>query len=260
MTFERFKTKFFSQTSKFKEILSLTHLTQQVIWKIKYYVLVLISNNYFEAEHVDRLIKLIQENAKQVHVFLHLFEKICVQEERWSYDTFKDRFEERKNWPEKLLKSYTDPSGEAVYVWRVNITPSGFMYSNKAPEMRNRLLREYAQDIDHFVRCNIVDDNGDTLKNNSYITRGIFRRMLNEIIIEGERFIPLGWSPSQLRKFSLWYVHEYAPSELKRSQILNFLGDFCKIEPFAKMAARIGQAFSSSWCYEFDTKPIIERI
>lgn len=82
--------------------------------------------------------------------------------------------------------------------------------------------------------------------------------MLNEIRVEDYHFIPLGWSPSQLRKFSLWYVHEHG--DLKRSQILNFLGDFCKIEPFAKMAARIGQAFSSSWCYEFTTKPKVETI
>lgn len=34
---------------------------------------------------------------------------------------------------------------------------------------------------------------------------------------------------------------------MKRGQILNFLGKFEDISPPAKMAARIGQAFSSSW-------------
>jgi hypothetical protein len=71
---------------------------------------------------------------------------------------------------------------------------------------------------------------------------------LDEIDIEDWKFIPLGWSPSQLRKFSLWYVHEHG--DLTRNRIINFLGDFNTIKPFAKMAARIGQAFSSSWCYE----------
>lgn len=62
-------------------------------------------------------------------------------------------------------------------------------------------------------------------------------------------FIPLGWSPSQLRGFSLWYINQYKRGQeiLQRSQVLNFLGEFGEISPPAKMAARIGQAFSSSW-------------
>jgi hypothetical protein len=74
--------------------------------------------------------------------------------------------------------------------------------------MRNRLIREYSKNIEYFMRCNILDDNGDTIKNSSYITRKIFRRLVNRIDVAGRTFIPLGWSPSQLRKFSLWYMNE----------------------------------------------------
>lgn len=101
--------------------------------------------------------------------------------------------------------------------------------------------------MEQFFRCTVIDDNGDTLKNSSYITRKVFRRLLDYYFVAGRKFIPLGWSPSQLRGFSLWYINE--SEELKRSQVLNFLGEFTKIQPYAKMAARIGQAFSSSWCY-----------
>ena len=31
----------------------------------------------------------------------------------------------------------------AIRIWRVQITPSGYLYCNKAPEMKNRMLREY---------------------------------------------------------------------------------------------------------------------
>lgn len=42
--------------------------------------------------------------------------------------------------------------------------------------------------------------------------------------------------------------------------MLNFLGEFAKIQPYAKMAARIGQAFSSSWCYYIKGKLNIKKI
>lgn len=75
--------------------------------------------------------------------------------------------------------------------------------------------------------------------------------MISGFKVIERKLIPLGWSPSQLRSFSLWFVHEYQPSPTEapfsRSQILNFLGEFKDISPPAKMAARIGQAFSSSW-------------
>jgi hypothetical protein len=68
-----------SQTSKFKDNLLLTDIDRHQIWKIKYYILCLVSKNYLRAEHVNNLINLIQEFAKQSYVFLHLFEKMCTQ-------------------------------------------------------------------------------------------------------------------------------------------------------------------------------------
>lgn len=79
------------------------------------------------------------------------------------------------------------------------------------------------------------------------------RDRLKEIIIFNRGYDPLGWSPSQLRSFSLWYFHPIHGREqlpkLQRRLILEFLGDFSQIENPAKKAARIGQSFSSSWTY-----------
>lgn len=80
---------------------------------------------------------------------------------------------------------------------------------------------------------------------------------MKEIIIFGRAYDPLGWSPSQLRSFSLWYFHrvggrnyEKKPlDKLERREILQFLGEFNNIDNPAKKAARIGQSFSSSWTY-----------
>ena len=44
---------------------------------------------------------------------------------------------------EDLMETEYDDDSLAVRVWRVQITPSGYLYCNKAPEMKNRMLREY---------------------------------------------------------------------------------------------------------------------
>lgn len=47
---------------------------------------------------------------------------------------------------------------------------------------------------------------------------------------------------------------------MTQQSILAFLGDFSKISIPAKKAARIGQAFSSSYCYDSsEVKDIIEK-
>ena len=75
-----------------------------------------------------------------------------------------------------------------------------------------------------------------------------------QFTILNRKYIPLGWSPSQLRAYSLWYIHETnetaSKKRLNREIVLSFLGNFSEIENPAKRAARIGQSFSASWTYD----------
>jgi hypothetical protein len=45
------------------------------------------------------------------------------------------------------------------------------------------------------------------MKNQKYITIMHLREKMKTIEILERQFDPLGWSPSQLRSFSLWYFH-----------------------------------------------------
>ena len=51
--------------------------------------------------------------------------------------------------------------------------------------------------------------------------------------ILGRKYIPLGWSPSQLRAYSLWYINESnktaSGNRITRELVLNFLGNFDSI-------------------------------
>lgn len=58
------------------------------------------------------------------------------------------------------------------------------------------------------MRVTITDDNEGTLKNQKYITKVALKGMMQKIPILERLYIPLGWSPSQLRSYSLWYIHE----------------------------------------------------
>lgn len=112
-------------------------------------------------------------------------------------------------------------------MWRIQITPSGYLYGNKSPEMKNRIQREYKEEFDHFMRASVLDDDGAEIKNQLYLSKKVYRDLISGFKILNRRYIPLGWSPSQLRSFSLWYVHEIdTDNRLKRSQILDFLGEF----------------------------------
>jgi hypothetical protein len=107
------------------------------------------------------------------------------------------------------------------------------------------------------------DDVGDNMKNQKYIYNKIMRRLLDNLDLLGKKYVPLGWSGSQLRASSLWYVSEIPKPEgdlnrMTQESILNFLGDFSKISIPAKKAARIGQAFSSS--YHYNSQDVIEVI
>lgn len=57
------------------------------------------------------------------------------------------------------------------------------------------------------MRVTITDDNEGTLKNQKYITKVALKGMMQKIPILERHYIPLGWSPSQLRSYSLWYIH-----------------------------------------------------
>jgi hypothetical protein len=45
-----------------------------------------------------------------------------------------------------------------------------------------------------------------------YITKGALKSKMLEFTILNRKYIPLGWSPSQLRAYSLWYIHEVHPT------------------------------------------------
>lgn len=85
----------------------MTGIDRSVVWKIKYYILCLLSKGLYNVTEVNLLIDLIKENENYTHIFLNLFEKMCLLESKWSYKDFNKHFTDEKMWPKHLTKSYS---------------------------------------------------------------------------------------------------------------------------------------------------------
>lgn len=258
--YENFKSKF--------ETIGLFH---DKIWKLKYLILVLVRYGSITPNSVEALLARIEESKEDIDIFIYIFWQsvialATVAPESRDEDFFKYLQSEYDQIKKLKIKDITDKVGSNTdmisYVFKASLTPSGYLYNPPTPEMKGRLMKEYSSQSEFFMRVAIVDDNEGSLKNQKYITKCALKNMMTNITILNRKYVPLGWSPSQLRSYSLWYMHEFdtKTARLNRNQVLSFLGDFSKISNPAKKAARIGQAFSASWTYLCKQGEIKEKV
>ncbi|XP_043704238.1 probable RNA-dependent RNA polymerase 1 [Telopea speciosissima] len=143
-----------------------------------------------------------------------------------------------------------------VYVRRVQITPSKVYFCGPEVNVSNRVLRNYTNYVDNFIRVSFVDEDFDQMHATDLSPRtteerrtGIYKRILstlrNGLVIGEKRFDFLAFSSSQLRDNSTWMFAE-TDDGLTAARIRDWMGDFRGIRNVAKYAARLGQSFSSS--------------
>ncbi|GMN68751.1 hypothetical protein TIFTF001_037801 [Ficus carica] len=145
-----------------------------------------------------------------------------------------------------------------VYVHRVQITPTKVYFCGPEISLSNRVLRNYPDDIDNFLRVSFVDEDLNKLfsthlaprsstangKRQTRLYDRIISTLRNGIVIGDKKFEFLAFSSSQLREGSAWM---FASREgLTAEDIRNWMGDFRDIKNVAKYAARLGQSFGSS--------------
>ena len=70
-----------------------------------------------------------------------------------------------------------------AHIFKASLTPSGYLYNPPTPEMKGRLLKEFNNESEFFLRVSICEDSETTLKNQKYITKCAFRKMMDEINI-----------------------------------------------------------------------------
>jgi hypothetical protein len=141
-----------------------------------------------------------------------------------------------------------------LLIHHVTVTPAGLYPKGPNPTAANRVLRQYRDHAECFLKVEFTDEDFGRIEfdrrySNTQIYQGRFLSVLQKgLDVAGYHFDFLGYSHSSLRSQTCWFmrafVHEgtllFAPALVKK------LGDFDGITCPAKCAARIAQAFSET--------------
>ncbi|KAI5248426.1 RNA-directed RNA polymerase [Aureobasidium subglaciale] len=140
-----------------------------------------------------------------------------------------------------------------VLVHKLTVTVSGVYLEGPEPEVSNRVLREYQDHSDHFIRVTFVDEDGEPVHFDSQSDQtAIYARfrkfMESEYLVAGRGYSFLGFSHSSLRSQTCWFMAPfvYQGRTLRAPELIRNLGDFSHIRTPARCAARIGQAFTDT--------------
>lgn len=187
---------------------------------------------------------------------LYFLKECCYNPAGWLRQQYTKYLASKRN-PEKPTISLDEG---LVYVRRVQVTPSRVYFSGPEVNVSNRVLRNYPNDIDNFLRISFVDEDLEKLYSTDLsprffsesgasgmrtnIDKRIRSILRNGLHIGDKKFEFLAFSSSQLRENSAW-MFASRPG-LSATDIRNWMGDFRDIKNVAKYAARLGQSFGSS--------------
>jgi len=147
------------------------------------------------------------------------------------------------------------------------VTPSTLHFTTPVMEISNRVIREYRQYGDRFLRVKFTDERyrgrilvGEGNTTNEVLTR-IYRTMTNGIRIGDRHYEFLAFGNSQFREHGAYFFA--ATGSVTAEKIRQWMGNFTKIQVVAKYASRIGQCFSTTRAMSIGVKiepiPDIER-
>ncbi|KAI1140661.1 RdRP-domain-containing protein [Hypoxylon sp. FL0543] len=137
------------------------------------------------------------------------------------------------------------------WVRKAVVTPTTMYLSGPTPEPSNRVLRQYSNYEDRFLRVQFTDElmkgrifpAPDDEKDNALFNR-VHRTLHNGIRIGGRHFHYLASGNSQFRENGAWF---FCPTDfLTCDNIRNWMGNVNHIRIVAKYAARLGQCFSTT--------------
>ncbi|PWW72714.1 RdRP-domain-containing protein [Tuber magnatum] len=133
---------------------------------------------------------------------------------------------------------------------KANITPSTVYFNTPTVEITNRVVRQYSEHIDRFLRVQFVDEKfqGRINSTDKKTMHEVFTRVkaaLDHGITIGDRkFEFLAFGNSQIREHGAYFFA--STDHLSAADIRAWMGSFKEIRIVAKHAARLGQCFSTT--------------
>lgn len=230
-------------------------------YNILFRVNLLVQNGCLAGSMLDDIFyRLVDPNRMPVRCIEYALEKLyhlkecCYEPSKWFNEQYK-KYLTSGNPPRSPVLSL---DAGLVYVYKVQITPCKVFFCGPEVNVSNRVLRQYREDIDNFLRVSFVDEELEkihstdvsprTSSRNELRRTAIYNRILstlqNGIVIGDKKFEFLAFSSSQLRENSCWMFASRLG--LTAADIRAWMGSFHKIRNVARYAARLGQSFGSS--------------
>ncbi|CAF1163510.1 unnamed protein product [Rotaria sordida] len=134
------------------------------------------------------------------------------------------------------------------FIRKVYITPSTILYEGPYREEKCLVTRHFEKQQDRFLRVSFRDEDYRKLQYTNADMSKLYDRikaiLINGIGICDRCYEFLAFSSSQLREHCCWMFSSV--NNVSASIIRFWMGDFQNIRPVAKMAARLGQSFSTT--------------
>ena len=150
-------------------------------------------------------------------------------------------------------------SGDLFNCLHVFVTPTRYYLDGPYPERTNRIIRDYAEFSDHFLRVSFRDENDQQYKTAKpvFIDSCVGEVLRKGISIGGRKFEFLAYSQSALKQHAVWFINSFwSPRhnrQITAESIIESIGTFQNLRYDAKLAycparyaARISQAFTST--------------
>ena len=155
------------------------------------------------------------------------------------------------------------PHDDLFYCNHLSITASSMILAGPFVERSNRVIRQFWDNRDSFLRVHFYDDNrlayrfDAEIDLDDIIDKRVRHFLLNGVTIAGRHFQFLGYSQSALKSHSVWFVRPFTTADdgptINAASIIAGLGNFAE-NPYdqrliycpARYAARISQAFSAT--------------
>ncbi|KAL4892921.1 RNA dependent RNA polymerase-domain-containing protein [Aspergillus ambiguus] len=136
------------------------------------------------------------------------------------------------------------------YIRSARITPSTIYYETPSMDMSNRIIRQYIQYADRFLRVRFTDEKllgriySTTDNTMDEVFTRVKRALANGIVIGDRHYQFLAFGNSQFREHGAYF---FAPlPNITAANIRAWMGRFDDIRNVAKHAARLGQCFSTT--------------
>lgn len=259
---------------------------EEIPFEVTFMLNAVVHKGIFNQHHLtNRLFDLLRSQSKEINLLA--LNHICAYKNA-VFDAYK-RLHLVQDWLVRNPKLQKGPNSlnDVVEVRRLIITPSKAYCLPPEVELSNRVLRQYKDVADRFLRVTFMDEGMQTLNanvlsfyaapivkqitKNSFPQKTLMYRRVHSILkngfhLCGRRYSFLAFSANQLRDRSAWFFAEDKKDKsLTVVSIRNWMGKFTS-KNIAKCAARMGQCFSSTYAtvevpdLEVDSElPDIER-